>query len=78
MTESEPMISLLDAFAEVSMTRGQASSLLQWMGQQLEGTEAGTALKEGGVIVAAPPPVARGSSSSSSGSTGSSSTSKKD
>lgn len=71
---SEPTITLAVAFMSVELTAAQASSVLQWMGQQLGGTEAGAALRDGGIALGTPPEpsTARTSSSTSTSKTSSS------
>lgn len=70
MTTSDD-ITLATAFAGVTLPRGAASTLLQWMGMQIgHDTEAGAALRDGGIALmdtgAAEPPARTSTSSRSS------------
>lgn len=71
MTTSDN-ITLATAFAGVTLPRGAASTLLQWMGMQIgHDTEAGAALRDGGIALMeteSEPPVRSTSTSRSSSS----------
>jgi citrate synthase len=50
-TSNQPMISLSEALDSVQMSEGAAGTFMQWLGQQLAGTEAGNAIRDAGIAL---------------------------